>query len=353
MTEQKDYRIELYRFIFAVIIMIFHAHNINNGQGHPIPLGHVFVEFFFFLTGYFTYSSLVKEYKKNNSMNHYPLHYTVKKFKRFIPYIMMTATVYVAISTFCNHFIKHLATQDSLLEFSGLPFDILLLQVTGICKNPSFNAWWYLSAILFTLPIVIILFYKKICSNGGVETYIVYFLPLLIYGAFSVEVNGLDWDREVFGVVKSGIFRGFAGLCMGCIIYDLKDRLRIKETNAIHRIILTIIELFSYIFSVLIAWRWSEVNNSTFLIVLLLAIGLVITFSNKSYTVGLNFNFFSYFGMVSLPLYMCHYSIGRLIGRYFIEDNLIYRYLMYFGCSLVFAIFMLVVDRKILKGGAG
>lgn len=48
MKEQKDYRIELYRFVFAVIIMIFHAHNINNGQGHPIPLGHVFVEFFSF-----------------------------------------------------------------------------------------------------------------------------------------------------------------------------------------------------------------------------------------------------------------------------------------------------------------
>ena len=160
MKDQKDYRIELYRFIFAVIIMIFHAHNINNGQGHPIPLGHVFVEFFFFLTGYFTYSSLVKEYKN-------PLQYTLRKFKRFIPYIIITAVVYVAISMFCNYFIKHITIRDTLLEFSGLPFDVLLMQVTGICKNPSFNAWWYLSAILFTLPIVIVLFYKKICSGGG------------------------------------------------------------------------------------------------------------------------------------------------------------------------------------------
>lgn len=352
MTDQKDYRIELYRFIFAVIIMIFHAHKINNGQGHPIPLGHVFVEFFFFLTGYFTYSSLVKKCKKNSSMNNYPLQYTLKKFKRFIPYIIMTAALYVVISMFCNHFIKRIAIRDTLLEFSGLPFDVLLMQVTGICKNPSFNAWWYLSAILFTMPIVIILFYKKICS-GGVETYIVYFVPLLIYGAFSVEVNGLNWDREVFGVVKSGIFRSFAGLCMGCIIYDLKERLKRIETNMFHRIILTIIEIASYVFSILIAWKWSEVNNSTFLIVLLLVIGLVITFGNKSYTVGLNVSFFSYLGMVSLPLYICHYSIGQLIGRYFIEDNLMCRYLMYFGCSLVFAICMLVVDRKVLKGGAG
>lgn len=38
---KRDNRIELYRFIFACIIMVFHAHNVNNGQGHPIPLGHV------------------------------------------------------------------------------------------------------------------------------------------------------------------------------------------------------------------------------------------------------------------------------------------------------------------------
>lgn len=62
---KRDNRIELYRFIFACIIMVFHAHNVNNGQGHPIPLGHVFVEFFFFLTGYFTYQNIKKGVSEN------------------------------------------------------------------------------------------------------------------------------------------------------------------------------------------------------------------------------------------------------------------------------------------------
>lgn len=353
MTDQKDYRIELLRFISALIIMIFHAHNINNGQGHPIPLGYVFVEFFFFLTGYFTYSSLVKRHKKNASMDSYPMQYTFRKIRRIVPYIIMTASLYVVISLLCNHFIRHLAINDSLHEFSGLPFDILLLQVTGICKNPNFNVWWYLSAIMFVLPITIVLFYKKICSDGGVEPCIVYFVPLLIYGAFSVEVNGLDWEREVFGVVRSGIFRGFAGLCMGCTIYDLKDRLYKSETTALHRVILTIIEIASYIFSVVIALKGRWIYNSTFLIVLLLIVGLTVTFSHKSYTVKMNYRFFSYLGTVSLPLYMCHYSIGRLIGKYFVEDNLIVRYAVYFVCSFAFAICMLAVDRKVLKRNAG
>ncbi len=71
MLKNKDDRIELYRFIFAVIIMIFHGHNVNNGLGHPIRLGHVFVEFFFFLSGYFTYSHIyiyIRQTKKNLKM---------------------------------------------------------------------------------------------------------------------------------------------------------------------------------------------------------------------------------------------------------------------------------------------
>lgn len=352
MNDRKDNRIELYRFIFAVIIMVFHAHNINNGQGHPIPLGHVFVEFFFFLTGYFTYAGLAKKPKDNMELKSYPLQYTIKKFKRFRPYIIMTASLYLVTSLVYDQVIKHIKVCDSLLEFTGLPFDVLLLQVTGISKNPSFNAWWYLSAILFTLPLVIILFYKKTSSDGGVEAYIVYFIPLLIYGAFSIEISGLDWDREVFGIIKSGIFRGFAGLCMGCTIYDLKNRLNTVETTIFNQTIFTIMEIASYMISFLIAWKWNEVTNSTFLIVLLLTIGLVITFSNKSFTVRLNFGVFSYLGMISMPLYICHYSVGRLIGRYYVNDNIFDRYVVYFICSLAFAICMLVVDRILIKRGA-
>lgn len=351
MKTQKDNRIELYRFLTAFIIVIFHAHNINNGYGHPIPLGHVFVEFFFFLTGYYTYASMIKKINDNRyniDISNYPFHYTWRKFKKFIPYSIMTSVLYVGMSIIGDHFIKGLSIRDSILDFSGLPFDILFLQITGIYKNSNFNAWWYLSAILFTMPIVIILFYRKYV-RGGVYTYIVYFSPLLIYGAFSENINGLDWNSEVFGIFKTGIFRGIAGICMGCLIYDLKNRLCSIKSNIFSKMIFTIIEFGAYSMSFFMAWKWSEVENSTFLIIILLVIGLTVTFSNKSYTTVLNKQILGYLGMLSLPLYMCHYSIGRLIGKYFIYDNMYVRYILYLGSSIAFSICMLFVDRKILR----
>ena len=173
----------------------------------------------------------------------------------------------------------------------------------------------------------------------------------MIYGAFACEVNGLDWDREVWGVLKSGIFRGFAGLCVGCIIYDLKNRLANISINGLYRVLLTVIEVASYLFAILIAWRWNALDNSTFLIVLLLVIGLVLTFSNVTYTTILNKRVFACLGTVSLPLYICHYSIGRLIGKYFENNNIVMRYLLYYVSSLAFATCMIAVNKLIISKG--
>jgi len=169
MLKNKDYRIELYRFICAVIIMIFHGHNVNNGLGHPIKLGHVFVEFFFFLSGYFTYSHIYKmcqsdkEGLKNDKI--LPISYTWNKLKRLIPYMCMTFIVYFVADIFYK--ICHgISVIDCLKGYSGVIFDVLLLQIAGICKNPQFNAWWYLSALAFALPLAVMLFRKAIADRG-------------------------------------------------------------------------------------------------------------------------------------------------------------------------------------------
>ena len=89
---KKYNQIELLRFLFAVLIMVFHAHNVNNGLGHPIPLGHVFVEFFFFLTGYFTYLHVVRRMNLGvlcSPDTRYALMYMWKKIRKFIPYMFM------------------------------------------------------------------------------------------------------------------------------------------------------------------------------------------------------------------------------------------------------------------------
>lgn len=166
---KKDNRIELYRFVAVLIIMIFHAGAFNSEQNHPIPLGHVFVEYFFFLTGYFTYRNVKNNIEKIN-ISEYSFYYTFRKFKRFVPYVLMTVSMYIAVMFVGDRFIKNLAITDTIKKLTGIPFDVLLLQITGICQTPRFDHWWYLSALLFSLPIAVMLFYKNICSGGYTDT---------------------------------------------------------------------------------------------------------------------------------------------------------------------------------------
>lgn len=173
---------------------------------------------------------------------------------------------------------------------------------------------------------------------------------MLIYGAFAVKINGLDWETELCGIIRTGLFRGFAGLCVGCLISDAKDRLSKIRLLKAGKIFVTIVEVGAYTISIIIAWKYNGIENSTFLIVLLLIIGLIITFSNQSYTIYLDKNIFGFLGKISLPLYICHYSCGRIIEKYLVSTNTFENYIIYYSVSLGMALCMLLFNRTLLRG---
>lgn len=49
----KNGKIELLRFIMAVIVMFHHSHYLNNNSSILFPRGSLAVEFFFLISGYF------------------------------------------------------------------------------------------------------------------------------------------------------------------------------------------------------------------------------------------------------------------------------------------------------------
>lgn len=352
MVTKKDNRIELYRFIFAVIIMIYHALIVNDGLGAPIPLGYVFVEFFFFLSGYFTYSHMYRRYKTGEVETYdksFPMDYTWRKIKRMIPYMLMTFIIFSIAKIYGQINLNNDSLKECIKGFSGAIFDLLLLQVTGICKNPQFNAWWYLSALVFALPLVIILFRKAIVYKGGYQ-WLLHASPLMIYGYFSVVVNKLDWETFV-GITRSGFFRGFAGLCTGGTIFCLAKELEKIKLSKMTKYILTIMEVGLYLSSILIAWKYYRIINSTFIIVFLLIAGLVITFSNQSYTTKVNFKGFEILGSIATPLYICHFSVGRIVELYMSEytGSVFCRYLVYYGISFILSIVMLITIKVLKK----
>jgi len=184
---------------------------------------------------------------------------------------------------------------------------------------------------------------------GGYR-YTIITLPLIIYGWFALTIDGLDWEKWIC-FIRSGFFRGLAGLCMGANIFCLAQNLAKNEKKGFCKMLLTLAEIISYAGAVWISYKAYEVANATFLIVFLLITGLIISFSNQTYTTKLNLKMFSVMGEVATPLYICHYSIGRLVGLYLSgrDVNVFNRYLIYLSVSIVFAGLMLMVHKFITR----
>lgn len=341
------------------------------GAGHPIPKGHIFVEFFFFLTGYFTYAHVRNSCKEQEHrlladgdtvkyplsdadrpphaahIAECPLRYTFRKLGRLFPYMVITAIgYYFLVIVYQVRVLGPGAIADTIKTFTGAPFDLLLLQVTGICANSQFNAWWYLSGLLFVLPLVMIIFLGGGREEGNaLSLWTMYAVPFLIYGYFAGTYSDLNWDIRI-GVFNTGILRSFAGLCMGGILYRFTEKIASACLKPWQKIALTVSEAVLYLSAVLFAWKYPECVNSTFLILFCMFGGLCITFSGLSCSRLLNFRFFGWLGKLAMPLYICHYSVGRIVYLY-TADKLgsTGRYLLYFGLSVLYAVMMMAAVK--------
>ena len=90
MSNSKNIRmaiVDLWKFIAAVMIMIHHLYYLApafEGKDFPGYFSWIYVEFFFILTGYFTYRHFARQDSRENIVRS-SLSYTWRKFKPFLP----------------------------------------------------------------------------------------------------------------------------------------------------------------------------------------------------------------------------------------------------------------------------
>lgn len=91
---KKNGTIDIYRLLFALVIMA--GHSVTIGMKPPFPFAGVgiFVEFFYLLTGYFTLLHFDRQLPRISSeWIAESLRYTWKKFKAFFPYVSVSVSL--------------------------------------------------------------------------------------------------------------------------------------------------------------------------------------------------------------------------------------------------------------------
>ena len=146
----KSISVEALRFIFMVVIAVWHFGRIN-----PFTHGYIAVDFYFLLSGYLLYGSYTKH--KYDAMR-----YTEEKLKRFYPEYIL-----VFIIAFLMKLHLLLRDNDAVTTFLNAISEGLLIHSVGIFGGGVNQPAWYISVLIVGggLLYAILYEYKKIAIS--------------------------------------------------------------------------------------------------------------------------------------------------------------------------------------------
>ena len=274
---QRNGMIDIWRFIFALLIMGHHMYHLDIGESYLFQSAWIYVEFFFMLSGYFTakhflWGGWYIQYTEKDGAKEAVL-YTLNKMKKIIPYTtIFILTEYIIRNL--NYDWKSL--RGFLGGFEDSIFELLLLSSSGVV-NARLAPVWYLSAMFLVLPI----FCYLIRTKEKLTVYILsWSIPIIYYGKMGV-VPRAPWPHDML--------RAFSCMMLGVVVYDLGEWIRKFEINRLTRICLTVIEAGCFISTVILTGRNSGRMK---LILILLITGIIVMLPEQSYSANLRYQVF-------------------------------------------------------------
>lgn len=311
---KRNYHIQLYRFIAALLIMILHwnaARKIPELQG-----GYIWVEFFFIVSGFLMAAKVLP----NKSSGAVPTidaaqsawQYTKKKFLNLFPYsITGTLAMFIGVSIVLNYKLT-----DIIKKFIDTFWEMSLLFMSGIGgTNYRFNGQaWFVSALLIVGYFVYYFlkkypdFYSRIFAPASV---------LLIYAFFWNKYTHIckaaTFDTDISA--ELALIRALAGLNLGILCYVIYDRYKDCKPNKFCRLVLSAAELFAFVFVILMTYKFSYTNYD-YVLIFVLAVIVVLSFLDFGYGKALYENkVVDFLGRLSMPIFFNHVFTYSIILR--------------------------------------
>lgn len=339
MIKEKKHNgiISIWKFLFSLMIVIFHGAIFKNSHGIKLfNLGYIAVEFFFIVSGYLLAKKALNNTNDTKEIGKETLNYIVKKIKGFLPYVLISITLYIIII--------NIYTKVSLFDNINVIYNYSLLTMSGI-KVRLFNGpIWYISAMLISMTIL----YPVLRKYKYNYVYII--CPLIV-------IIGLGWMNNQYGTVKTpmefvgifykGLIRGFIELNLGIITYVISERIKSLSFTNFGKLLLTVVQLGCLASPFVISTFCTQKYD--FLSITFMAIGITLAFTEKSLDYNIcNNKLFFYLERLSLSLYMFHSSIKIIISNSNLLKNLSYtqNMIIYLTITFIVSIIMMAfIDR--------
>ncbi len=326
--KKRNGRIELYRFIFAIYVLLFHFEKYFMGEpslkdGFHLalfPHGSIGVEFFFLLSGFFMAKSIKK--KRNSMMEEKGrivskpadwIRFIAGKYSSIFPYhviaFVFSFATYVMFKGFdWKHAVVCLI--DSVPNF-------LLVQMSGISLTNPNHVEWYISCMLLAMCVI---YPFAIRYYEAVYTYIAPVLAVFAIGYLMYTTNALTGVSVWMSFCFKATLRAVIEILLGGTA---------AEAAAF---------FFTFVFAVTTVPSQYEVYALALLFVLVTVSGTGISHAGSIFNSRICF----FLGRLSLPVYLSQISVVWMGQKYGWEGA---AYLP------LFLIFVLILSVAVMTGG--
>lgn len=340
MSRTRKGNIELIRFIASIGIMLGHATLLSGNYDaliHPFPRGYLYVELFFMLTGCFSAAHVdEREIEKDKPMK-YAARYTIIKLYHILPFSMIGVVIcYIWRFVFVTP-----SYEEAVSLLIQAPFELLLLNITGLSTAYLNAPLWYLSVLLIALPMIMYLMIKQ---HDLFRNYLSWAFPLVIYGFLLTNFEALNvWGNSPIFLVS--LFRAIAGLSLGSCVYYYSAMIRMD--NKKHCITLGLLEVLLYLCAIYATYVNINIHRIDIAVVLLFFAGLLLSYSGITYTAKLNHRAVIYLGRLSSLIYCFHWGIFVLAQSMMPEVSFRRKLFISIMVTLTMSVVILLIHDKI------
>ena len=317
----KNGKIEFLRFIFSIVIVLFHCGkdflpHVFFSKGVHISLfahGAVGVEFFFMLSGLLMARTAYKNIAKPASGEALFKEHTAfmsRKYMSIFP-VHCIGFVFAFISSFLLS--AYRGSKIAWYFLDSIP-NLFLVQMSGLRYRDPNNIEWYISCMLIVMAVLYPVLRK---SYYGFTRYAAPVLSLMIIGWIIQTTGGLTGVMEWSGLCYKSLLRAFADISLGATAYELSAVLGKTTFSKSRKVFLTVLEWLIY--TAVIAFALFNLPTKyEGLIPFLLLPALALSFSGKTgFPERWNHQWIFFLGKLSLPIYVSQRSAIYLTHYFF------------------------------------
>lgn len=304
---KRNGKIEILRFIFCVIIILYHISG-NLGIREKVYFdnftifarGRSGVEFFFLLSGFFCASLAYSQRDKKVSIGIDTYEYIKGKIVRILPYHLLSCAAVLCIYAKYND------------DFSERIYDyianVLLLQRTGVADKDLITIEWYICSMLLALAVIYPLLKKSFDFTAYVISPVA---SSLLIGYLIQKYNCMALTNKFGEYTYLCNIRALAVMLLGVFCFALTKRLEWQSLTRLKKLLLVGVENICWLFCLFFCVSGISARYE-WLFIYSCAAAITICMSRQISTPVYQNKVAVYLGRLSLPLYLGQ-NITRLL----------------------------------------